>query len=95
MTKAAIKKPAKKRSKPAPKKKPKVAPKKTTSRATPKKTKPAKKKRPASAKKKPNPPPRQDSDIIIVDDGIQYDPKREAEERRAYLEEARSQDAFD
>lgn len=36
-----------------------------------------------------------DMGIVIVDDDIQIDQERINEERRAYLEEARSQEAFD
>ena len=34
-----------------------------------------------------------DSDIIIIDDDLMIDVEKELEERKAYLEEARSQDA--
>ena len=34
-----------------------------------------------------------DSDIIIIDDELKIDTEKELEERKAYLEEARSQDA--
>ena len=46
--------------------------------------------------KKPNsrdPPP--DSGIVIVDDDLSIDQDKVNEERRAYLEEARSQEASD
>ena len=36
-----------------------------------------------------------DSAIVIVDDDLTIDKEKEIEERRAYLEEARSQEAFD
>ena len=36
-----------------------------------------------------------DSDIIIIDDELEIDTEKELEERNAYLEEARSQDAAD
>ena len=36
-----------------------------------------------------------DMGIVIVDDDIQVDQEKINEERRAYLEEARSQEAFD
>ncbi len=39
--------------------------------------------------------PLDDAAIIIVDDGLEIDKEKEIEERRAYLEEARSQDASD
>jgi len=34
-----------------------------------------------------------DSDIIIIDDELKIDTEKELEERKAYLEEARSQDS--
>ena len=34
-----------------------------------------------------------DSGIIVIDDDLEIDTEKELEERRAYLEEARSQDA--
>jgi len=36
-----------------------------------------------------------DMGIVIVDDDIQIDQEKVNEERRAYLEEARSQEAYD
>jgi len=36
-----------------------------------------------------------DSGIVIVDDSLEIDQEKINEERRAYLEEARSQEAFD
>jgi len=36
-----------------------------------------------------------DAAIIIVDDNLEIDKEKEIEERRAYLEEARSQEASD
>ena len=39
--------------------------------------------------------PLDDAAIIIVDDDLEIDKEKEIEERRAYLEEARSQDASD
>lgn len=36
-----------------------------------------------------------DAAIIIVDDDLEIDKEKEIEERRAYLEEARSQEASD
>lgn len=92
-----MKKTSETRSTPEPKKKAKPAPKEAKPKAVAKKTKTpssTKKAKPAP-KKKPSPPARQDADIIVIDDDIQYDPQREAEERRAYLEEARSQETLD
>ena len=45
-----------------------------------------------SAKKRINSEP-EDSGIVIVDDDLSVDRETELEERRAYLEEARSQEA--
>ncbi|AFS82747.1 hypothetical protein [Candidatus Nitrosopumilus sediminis] len=39
--------------------------------------------------------PSEDLGIVIVDDDIEIDQEKVNEERRAYLEEARSQEAFD
>ena len=36
-----------------------------------------------------------DSGIIVIDDDLEIDTEKELEERRAYLEEARSQDSAD
>ena len=36
-----------------------------------------------------------DTGIVLIDDDLQVDTEKELEERRAYLEEARSQDASD
>ena len=36
-----------------------------------------------------------DSGIIVIDDDLEVDTEKELEERKAYLEEARSQDASD
>ena len=36
-----------------------------------------------------------DSGIVVIDDDLEIDTEKELEERRAYLEEARSQDAGD
>ena len=73
----------------AKKKKTKKAPnKKTTGKA--KKTSKAKTK-----SKKVKNEPSGDSGIVIVDDDIVIDQEKVNEERRAYLEEARSQEATD
>ena len=37
----------------------------------------------------------EDSGIILIDDDLSTDTEKELEERRAYLEEARSQDSMD
>jgi hypothetical protein len=36
-----------------------------------------------------------DSGIVLIDDGYEVDAEKELEERKAYLEEARSQDSGD
>ena len=36
-----------------------------------------------------------DSGIVVIDDGLKEDAEKELEERKAYLEEARSQDSGD
>ena len=63
--------------------------KKTTKRVAKKTTKKTTKK---STKNKANSEPL-DSGIVIVDDDLSVDKESELEERRAYLEEARSQEA--
>ena len=80
--------------------KPKVAKPKT--KAKPKATKakiaakPKTKAKPKATKAKPKrDEPIDDMGIVIVDDDITIDKDRVNEERRAYLEEARSQEAFD
>ena len=61
--------------------------KKTTKKVAKKTTKKVAKK---TSKKKSEP---DDSGIVIVDDDLSIDRESEMEERRAYLEEARSQEA--
>ena len=48
-----------------------------------------------SKSKKAKEEPFGDSGIVIVDDELEIDQEKVNEERRAYLEEARSQDASD
>jgi len=36
-----------------------------------------------------------DSGIVLIDDGLEVDTEKELEERKAYLEESRSQDSGD
>ena len=67
----------------------KKAAKKTTKKVAKKTTKKAAKK---TTKNKANSEPL-DSGIVIVDDDLSVDKESELEERRAYLEEARSQEA--
>ena len=70
----------------------KKTPKKTTKKVVKKSTKKvAKKTTKKSSKKKTSEP--EDTGIIIVDDDLTIDKETELEERRAYLEEARSQEA--
>ncbi len=45
--------------------------------------------------KKSKSEPLDDGSIVIVDDDLTIDKEKEMEERRAYLEEARSQEASD
>jgi len=61
---------------------------KSKAKSTSKKTKSAK-------SKKTKNEPALDSGIVIVDDDIEIDKEKVDEERRAYLEEARSQEASD
>ena len=52
-------------------------------------------KKPKKAKKPKNTGLVEDSGIILIDDDLVTDKEKELEERRAYLEEARSQDSMD
>ncbi|MCV0430078.1 hypothetical protein [Nitrosopumilus sp.] len=70
----------------------KATTKKTKAKATTKKTTKAKSK---AKTKKIKDEPSGDMGIVIVDDDIEIDQEKVNEERRAYLEEARSQEAFD
>ena len=77
----------------------KKAAKKVTKKSTEKK-KPAKTAKPKATKTKSKAKtakeePSDDMGIVIVDDDISIDQEKINEERRAYLEEARSQEAFD
>ena len=67
--------------------------KKTTSKA--KKTTTKAKKTTSKKSKKIKDEPSGDSGIVIVDDDLVIDQEKINEERRAYLEEARSQEATD
>ncbi len=69
----------------------KTATKKKTTNAKTSKTTKSKK----SKKKKAKEAPFSDMGIVIVDDDIKIDQEKVNEERRAYLEEARSQEASD
>ena len=71
--------------------------------STEKKTKSSKSQTKAKTKKtkaktkstKKSTQPLDDAAIVIVDDNLEIDKEKEIEERRAYLEEARSQEASD
>ncbi len=67
----------------------KKKPTKTKAKST--KSKPSR----STKSKKPRVLPSDDMGIVIVDDDITIDQEKVNEERRAYLEEARSQEAFD
>jgi len=73
--------------------------KKTTTKAKTRKVKTSKTKSKAksakSKSKKVKQEPFTDSGIVIVDDDIEIDKEKINEERKAYLEEARSQEASD
>jgi len=74
--------------------------KKTTTKAKTKKAKASKTtkskaKSTKSKSKKAKEEPFGDSGIVIVDDELEIDREKVNEERRAYLEEARSQDSSD
>jgi len=78
----------------------KKAANKTTTKVKTKKTKASKtikskNKSTKSKSKKAKEEPFSDSGIVIVDDELEIDQEKVNEERRAYLEEARSQDASD
>jgi hypothetical protein len=70
----------------------KTTTKKTTAKAKTTKAKGTKSK---AKTKKPKNEPSGDMGIVIVDDDIEIDQEQVNEERRAYLEEARSQEASD
>ena len=69
-------------------------PKKATTKTTTK-SKTNSKTKAKSKKKATKEPPMGDMGIVIVDDDLEIDQEKVNEERRAYLEEARSQEAFD
>ncbi len=71
-------------------KKPKTKPKITKTNTSKNKAKSTK-----SKSKKTKNQPYSDMGIVIVDDDIEIDKEKVNEERRAYLEEARSQEASD
>ena len=59
-----------------------------------KKTKTTKSKK-TTKKSKKSLDPADDSGIVLIDDDLEVDSEKELEERKAYLEEARSQDSSD
>ncbi len=71
-----------------------IKPKGKTTKAKTSKTK-SKAKSTKSKSKKAKEEPFGDSGIVIVDDELEIDQEKVNEERRAYLEEARSQDSSD
>ena len=58
-----------------------------------KKTKTSKTKKTTKKSKKST--PADDSGIVLIDDDLEVDAEKELEERKAYLEESRSQDSGD
>ena len=65
-----------------------------TKKSSAKSTK-AKTKRVSKSKKSKNSELFEDTGVIVVDDDLIVDKEKELEERRAFLEEARSQDSSD
>ena len=52
-------------------------------------------KKPAKKKTKKSADSADDSGIVLIDDDLEIDTEKELEERKAFLEEARSQDTAD
>ena len=52
-------------------------------------------KKPSKKKSKKTLDSTDDSGIVLIDDNLEVDTEKELEERKAYLEEARSQDSGD
>ncbi len=73
----------------------KTKPKDKTTKAKTSKSTKSKAKSTKSKSKKVKEEPSSDMGIVIVDDEFEIDQEKINEERRAYLEEARSQDASD
>ena len=59
------------------------------------KTAKSKKSKKSTKKSKKSLDPADDSGIVLIDDDLEVDTEKELEERKAYLEEARSQDSGD
>ena len=68
--------------------------KKSSKKSSTKSTK-VKTKRASKSKKSKNSEFLEDDGVIVVDDDLTVDKEKELEERRAFLEEARSQDSSD
>ena len=60
-----------------------------------KKAAPAKKEKPAKKAKSKKPTPLADDGLVIIDEKFEEDKEAELEARKAYLEEARSQEVED
>lgn len=73
----------------------KKAQKKTIKKTPAKKTSKAEKTKSTKTAKSKTKDDDSDAGIVIVDDDIRIDQEKVNEERRAYLEEARSQEAYD
>ncbi len=69
--------------------------KKASKSETTTKTKKNKAKTKSTKKAKKSTQPLDDASIVVVDDDLEIDKEKELEERRAYLEEARSQETSD
>ena len=68
--------------------------KKSKTKKSPSKSAGAKTKRVSKSKKSKN-SEFEDTGVVVVDDNLTVDKEKELEERRAFLEEARSQDSSD
>ena len=68
--------------------------KKSKTKKSPSKSAGAKTKRVSKSKKSKN-SEFEDTGVVVVDDDLMVDKEKELEERRAFLEEARSQDSSD
>ena len=76
--------------------KPKKSVVKKTKKKVPKKSTGTKTKKPRkSGKEKSKNYENDDADIVLIDDDLELDEQMQLEERKAYLEEARSQDSSD
>ena len=73
----------------------KSAVKKTVKNVSKKPTNPKTKKPRKDARVKPSKYDDDDTGIVLIDDDLKHDEQMELEERKAYLEEARSQESSD